>query len=114
MGGLVFAKRKRSVFKGPMLNNIPGGLGPIPGERKGSHSRSTSLVGRRSGEQTVIEEEDEDVEEVDYFPPVRAEEGEVVTMPMTPLTPPVEEAPRLPELNMPVLEEIVSGKKLSV
>lgn len=114
MGGLVFAKRKRSVFKGPMLNNMPGGLGPIPGERKGSHSRSTSLVGRRSGEQTVIEEEDEDVEEVDYFPPVMAEEGEVVTIPMTPLTPQVEEAPRLPELNMPMLEEIVGGKKLSV
>ena len=108
---MVFAKRKRSVFKGPMLNNLAGGLGPIPGERKGSHSRSTSLVGRRSGEQTVIEEEDEDVEEVDYFPPVRAEDGEVATIP---LTPQMEEAPRLPELNMPVLEEIVSGKKLSV
>jgi len=70
MGGLVFAKRKRSVFKGPMLNVQAGGA-----ERKGSHSRSASLVGRRSGEQ-VIEEEDEDgVEEVDTFGPLTGEGG---------------------------------------
>lgn len=94
VGGLVFAKRKRSVFKGPMLNNaIGGGLGPVSGERRGSHSRSASLVGRRSGEQTVIEEEDEDVEEVEYFPPVRVEEGESVASPGI-----VDEAPKLPEL----------------
>lgn len=77
-----------------MLNNaIGGGLGPVSGDRRGSHSRSASLVGRRSGEQTVIEEEDEDVEEVDYFPPVRVEEGESVASPGI-----VDEAPKLPEL----------------
>ncbi len=37
--------------------------------RGGSHSRSTSVVGKRSGE--IIEEEDEDeIEEVDAFSPI--------------------------------------------
>jgi hypothetical protein len=68
-GGLVFAKRKRSIFKGPMLTTpvANGGIGA--GHVKGSHSRSTSITGRRSGE--IIEEEDEDeVEEVEAFTPL--------------------------------------------
>lgn len=37
--------------------------------RAGSHSRSASVVGKRSGE--IIEEEDEDeIEEVDAFSPI--------------------------------------------
>jgi len=41
----------------------------------GSHSRSTSVGGRRSGE--IIEEEDEDeVEEVDQFSPLTGPELE--------------------------------------
>lgn len=70
-GGLVFAKRKRNLFKGPMLNVLSGGaMGFGGGEgRKSSHSRSASLAGRRSGE--IIEEEDEDdIEEVDAFSPL--------------------------------------------
>ena len=39
-------------------------------------SRSASVHGRRSGE--IIEEEDEEIEEVDAFGPVLAEEGETV------------------------------------
>jgi len=68
---LVFAKRKKNVFKGPSLNTTSpttasGGGGHI---RTGSHSRSTSIAGRRSGE--IIEEEDEEeIEEVDVFTPV--------------------------------------------
>lgn len=76
--GLVFAKRKRNIFKGPMLN-----VGSAPGERsvsggsKGGHSRSTSVAGRRSGE--IIEEEDEDeVEEVEAFSPLEPEVEEEV------------------------------------
>jgi serine/threonine protein kinase len=80
----VFAKRKRSVFKGPMLT--------LPhlnsGRRESQGSRSNSVQGRRSGE--IIEEEeeeDEEVEEVEEFSPVRF--GEVVLEegppPLTPL-----------------------------
>ena len=74
-GGLVFAKRKKNLFKGPMLNTssptLGGGAGSSSSsaQRAGSHSRSTSVNGRRSGE--VIREEDEDeIEEVDVFTPI--------------------------------------------
>jgi len=69
-GGLVFAKRKKNVFKGPMLNtSSPSPSGGAGHTRAGSHSRSASVAGRRSGE--IIEEEDEDeIEEVDTFSPI--------------------------------------------
>ncbi|KAE8452114.1 hypothetical protein EG329_001581 [Mollisiaceae sp. DMI_Dod_QoI] len=75
VGGLVFAKRKKNIFKGPMLNtSSSGGSGSGSGHnRAGSHSRSTSVAGRRSGE--IIEEEDEDeIEEVDAFSPLNGPE----------------------------------------
>lgn len=82
-GGLVFAKRKKNVFKGPMLNmSIPtsSGSGVGSGVRAGSHSRSASVAGRRSGE--VIEEEDEDeIEEVEAFSPIAGEEIEETIYP---------------------------------
>lgn len=76
--GLVFAKRKRNVFKGPTLNT---GTSPANGStnsgmfsegRKSSgHSRSTSLVGgRRSGELNAIGEDEDEVEEVENFSPL--------------------------------------------
>ncbi|KAL2072474.1 hypothetical protein VTL71DRAFT_11817 [Oculimacula yallundae] len=67
-GGLVFAKRKKNLFKGPMLNT--SSPSPVGGHaRTGSNSRSASVVGKRSGE--IIEEEDEDeVEEVEAFSPI--------------------------------------------
>ncbi|KAI4152548.1 MAG: hypothetical protein LQ341_000687, partial [Variospora aurantia] len=94
--GLVFAKRKKTPFRGPMLSlnssaggfASPGGSGsgsPAPHHRVGgrdgngnggggsggARSRSASQVGRTSGE--IIEEEDEDeVEEVEAFSPVGA------------------------------------------
>jgi serine/threonine protein kinase len=72
--GLVFAKRKKNIFKGPLLNTSSPNSSGNPGgssSRAGSHSRSTSVAGRRSGEITGIEEEDEDeVEEVDVFSPI--------------------------------------------
>lgn len=69
-GGLVFAKRKKNLFKGPMLNTSAPISGPGVGtnSRTGSHSRSVSQAGRRSGE--IIEEEDEDFEEVEAFSPI--------------------------------------------
>jgi serine/threonine protein kinase len=77
--GLVFAKRKRNVFKGPMLNvtSSPNANTSNSSDTrsKGGHSRSTSLAGRRSGE--IIQEEDEDeVEEVDSFSPLAGTEIE--------------------------------------
>jgi len=66
-GGLVFAKRKKNLFKGPMLNTSGNKEGSA--SRGQSHSRSTSLVGKRSGE--IIQEEDEDeIEEVEAFSPI--------------------------------------------
>ncbi|KAL8730442.1 MAG: hypothetical protein Q9166_004080 [cf. Caloplaca sp. 2 TL-2023] len=86
---LIFAKRKKTPFRGPILSlnasgfASPGGSGsgsPAPhraGRDNGSGSRSASQVGRASGE--IIEEEDEDeVEEVDAFSPVGAGAEETV------------------------------------
>lgn len=55
----VFARRKRSVFKGPMANaSSPSGLGRVP---MAPSSRSGSIPGRRSAEIIGgIEEEEED------------------------------------------------------
>ena len=78
-GALVFAKRKKNLFKGPNLNTAsPGPSGS--GIRTGSHSRSTSIAGRRSGE--IIQEEDEDeIEEVDAFSPTSDDLAEVTIFP---------------------------------
>ncbi|CEI69245.1 hypothetical protein FVEN_g4002 [Fusarium venenatum] len=83
--GIMFAKRKRNLFKGPTLNNFGG---PPQGQRNGgsgSHSRSASAsgLGRRSGEITIQEEDegsemDDDVEEVDVFSPVIGGPGEKI------------------------------------
>lgn len=86
-GGLVFAKRKRSPFKGPMLN-VGGATGSPTtwrGNRVGdSGSRNHSVQGRRSGEIMGITEEDEEeeeedmeIEEVDEFSPV-LKDGEFI------------------------------------
>lgn len=82
--GLVFAKRKKTPFRGPMLNLSTnannGGSGSNGSVRRDSSigaSRSASVKGRRSGE--IIEEEDEDgFEEVDAFSPVPAEAEETI------------------------------------
>lgn len=90
--GLVFARRKRTAFKGPMLTIGAGlssyGSGRVgsgsaatggPSAGAGAGSRSVSVQGRQSGE--IIEEEDEDeadegdeeeedVEIVDAFSPI--------------------------------------------
>ncbi|KAI9791922.1 MAG: hypothetical protein M1833_001304 [Piccolia ochrophora] len=66
--GLMFAKRKKSPFKGPTLT-VNNGVGVGSPRRDSSVTRSSSAAGRRSGE--IIEEEDEDeIEEVDVFSPV--------------------------------------------
>lgn len=80
--GILFAKRKRSPFKGPGLGFNPGGSPAARGRSEGG-SRNSSVQGRKSGE-LIIEEEDEDmleemeeeeeVEEVEAFSPVLAGE----------------------------------------
>jgi hypothetical protein len=79
--GVMFAKRKKNLFKGPTLN-----FGPATGSRSGSgsHSRSASAsgLGRRSGEITIQEEdedyEDEEIEEVEAFSPIVSGPGETI------------------------------------
>ncbi|KAF1360173.1 kinase-like protein [Lizonia empirigonia] len=70
--GLVFAKRKRSPFKGPNLQQST--TNPWRSRSGGeAASRGASTQGRRSGEIMGIteeeEDEDEDIEEVDDFSP---------------------------------------------
>ncbi|KAF2759301.1 Pkinase-domain-containing protein [Pseudovirgaria hyperparasitica] len=79
--GLIFAKRKRSPFKGPMLSvNTHNSPSSLPHHHHRSHhtrdgsgsqnSRSGSIQGRRSGE-VILEEEDEE-EPLGSMPPGRA------------------------------------------
>lgn len=102
-GGILFAKRKRNIFKGPMLSLGSGGGGGKDTRSSGSgsagHSRNASAtgLGRRSGEITIEEvdededdggdthgangdggDEDGDVEEVDAFSPIVQFPGEMV------------------------------------
>jgi hypothetical protein len=84
--GILFAKRKRSPFKGPMLSLSLSGFGASSGNKavrgQGGESLSRSSSQRkRSGEQLTICEEDEDedgVELVDEFSPIKV--GETVEM----------------------------------
>ncbi len=82
--GFVFAKRKKTPFRGPILTigtphsphpSVSGGSSARRDSSVGA-SRSVSAAGRRSGE--IIEEEDEEVEEVDAFSPVPAEAEETI------------------------------------
>ncbi|KAM7187612.1 Serine/threonine-protein kinase ppk16 [Naviculisporaceae sp. PSN 640] len=91
--GVLFAKRKKNIFKGPMLS-LGGSVregghrsssGPRPGSASHSRSASASGLGRRSGEMAIQEvdedaEEDaeEEIEEVDAFSPIVRMPGEVV------------------------------------
>ncbi|KAG6081374.1 hypothetical protein E4U15_002915 [Claviceps sp. LM218 group G6] len=99
--GVLFAKRKRNIFKGPSLNF--GSLGHHSSRNgvssAGSHSRSGSgsALGRRSGEIPGIQEEDEEAataaasavvvqevdeeleeEVVDSFQPIVGGPGEII------------------------------------
>ena len=78
--GMVFAKRKKTPFRGPMLSIGTGSNSSPTGRPRDSSvggSRSASAAGRASGE--IIKEEDEDeIEEVDAFSPVAAEAEETI------------------------------------
>lgn len=73
--GLLFAKGKRTVFKGPMLRLGPNhghGNSPSASRVRGeTKSRSNSVDKRRSGGIIEEEDEEEDIEEVEEFSPVR-------------------------------------------
>ncbi|RWA09433.1 hypothetical protein EKO27_g5650, partial [Xylaria grammica] len=85
---VLFAKRKRNLFKGPSLSIHHSSSTGRGGTSSGNHSRSasTSGLGRRSGEITIQEEDEEalefegeeEVEEVDQFSPVLRRPGEKV------------------------------------
>lgn len=87
VSGVLFARRKKNIFKGPTLNFGNGAGSSARSATSGGHSRSASgsALGRRSGEIT-IQEEDEDrmaeeedaIEEVDRFTPVITRPGERV------------------------------------
>lgn len=70
--GIMFAKRKRSPFKGPSIAT-QGAANPWRSRSGGdAGSRGASVQGRRSGEIMGIteeEEEEEEIEEVDDFSP---------------------------------------------
>lgn len=77
--GVLFAKRKRSPFKGPALSLNTGS--PIARGRGEGGSRTSSVQGRKSGEliieeededEDILEEEEEEIEEVEAFSPVLA------------------------------------------
>jgi hypothetical protein len=83
--GVQFAKRKKNLFKGPTLNF--GASGGSRATNSSSHSRNTSAsgLGRRSGEITIQEEdedyvgeEEEEIEEVESFNPIVSRPGEIV------------------------------------
>ncbi|KAL6817202.1 hypothetical protein J3E69DRAFT_344852 [Trichoderma sp. SZMC 28015] len=89
--GVMFAKRKKNLFKGPALS-FGASHGPVRNAAAGphSHSRSGSAsgLGRRSGEITIqeededhmggLDEEEEEIEEVDAFGPVIGGPGEII------------------------------------
>lgn len=83
---VLFAKRKRNIFKGPTLS-MHGPPGGRSGSSSGNHSRSASAsgLGRRSGEITIQEEDEEEalpfeeeIEEVEQFSPILRGPGETI------------------------------------
>ncbi len=88
---VLFAKRKRNIFKGPVLS-LNGGArenrATVAGPGSASHSRNASAsgLGRRSGESAIqeVDEDDEEregedyVEEVEVFSPIVQGPGEFV------------------------------------
>ncbi|QPH15853.1 hypothetical protein C2857_000365 [Epichloe festucae Fl1] len=108
--GVLFAKRKRNIFKGPSLNLGSSGHHSSRHASSGSHSRSGSgsALGRRSGEIPGIQEEDEEaaveeveaegdeeVEEVDSFQPVVGRPDEWIEEQILEAEPPRTPAPEL-------------------
>lgn len=86
--GVLFAKRKKNLFKGPTLNFGAGGSGSSRRASAGVHSRSGSgsALGRRSGEITIQEEDENamgqepelECEEVEVFNPIVGGPGEKI------------------------------------
>ncbi|KAK3700009.1 hypothetical protein LTR37_016169 [Vermiconidia calcicola] len=122
----VFARRKRSVFKGPGLQHTGGS--PSGYARNTANSRSNS-VPRKSGEmiQGITEEDEEDedmeVEEVDQFGPELAmpstasamgDSGGVYTepaCPFSPVSPPAAADGTMPPGSVPLTAEALARKQ---
>lgn len=81
--GLVFAKRKKTPFRGPMLH-VSSNLGSSGSSR----SRESSVGGRGSSlppnnrGPTITEEDEEDIEEVDAFSPIGPNDFETIEEPI--------------------------------
>ena len=76
----VFAKRKRTPFRGPQLTlGVNTGTSPSGRIRESSTnaSRSASVAGRASGEIIHEESEEEDIEEVETFSPIGPDSEEL-------------------------------------
>lgn len=85
--GVLFAKRKKNLFKGPTLNfGAGGGSNRCPSAGAHSRSGSGSALGRRSGEITIQEEDENamaeeaelECEDVEVFNPVVGGPGEKI------------------------------------
>jgi hypothetical protein len=88
---MVFAKRKRTPFKGPMLSLAVDGSSVRSRSREGSTGsgggrRSASLTRGRGAGIVIAEEDEEDemaedeIEEVDAFSPIDRDGGETAEM----------------------------------
>lgn len=86
--GVVFAKRKKNIFKGPNLNfGNRSHHHTSRSSSSGSHSRSGSgtILGARAGEMPIqeededpMEEDEDEFEEVDSFAPIVGGPGEII------------------------------------
>ena len=75
--GLMFARRRRTPFRGPMLGPGTGGSRRRSSASGGSGaggSRSGSVQGRNSGE-AIAEEDEDEYEEVEAFSPIEPDEA---------------------------------------
>lgn len=93
--GLVFARRKKTPFRGPTLHinsNLNSG---VRSREQSVGSRSTSLP-RPSGGTTIAEEDEEEIEEVEVFSPIGPNDVEERIEEATP-DEPLEEAKKPPD-----------------
>ncbi|KAJ5709917.1 hypothetical protein N7493_009509 [Penicillium malachiteum] len=113
---LVFARRKRSAFKGPMLNTsnlmVAGGMvhSHIPGQPEGTPVEAILPAGRPTARKSQIieeEEDDEDIEEVDEFDGPEEETGE-------PADAVLEEDPETETIKDPETQVTETGSPVSI
>ncbi|KAJ6135976.1 hypothetical protein N7512_001136 [Penicillium capsulatum] len=120
---LVFARRKRSTFKGPMLHTTnlmaPGGMvhSPVPGQPGGPEDSSANVTRPATRKSQIIEEEEddedieEDIEEVDEFDGPDEEPGPALS---SDTEQPHDEPGKGADNNAPETDSPVSTRKLTL